>query len=115
MWNVTTPSRSRRRKFVWCADREEGGTHRSRPPRCRGRTVAALRVISIGDDVSRSRLGESNEIDVVKELAGQIEDAELFLYPGSVHLFADPSLGDYDSAAAALLRQRTLSYLSRIN
>ncbi|MBA3574563.1 MAG: dienelactone hydrolase family protein [Pseudonocardiales bacterium] len=58
---------------------------------------------------------EWTEIDVVKELAGQIEDAELFLYPGSVHLFADPSLGDYDSAAAALLRQRTLSYLSRIN
>ena len=39
------------------------------------------------------------EIDVVKELARQIEDAELFLYPGSAHLFADPSLGDYDSAA----------------
>ena len=55
------------------------------------------------------------EIDVVKELARQIEDAELFLYPGSAHLFADPSLGDYDSAAAELLTQRTLSFLSRIN
>ena len=33
---------------------------------------------------------EWTEIDVVKELAGQIEVAELFLYPGSAHLFADP-------------------------
>jgi len=46
---------------------------------------------------------------------GQIEGAELFLCPSSVHLFADPSLGDYDSAAAELLRQRTLSFLGRIN
>jgi dienelactone hydrolase len=38
----------------------------------------------------------------------------LFLYPGSAHLFADPSLGDYDEAAAALLKERTLAFLHRV-
>jgi dienelactone hydrolase len=40
--------------------------------------------------------------------------AKLFLYPGSAHLFADPSSGDYDEEAAALLKERTLAFLDRI-
>ena len=39
---------------------------------------------------------------------------ELFLYPGSAHLFADPSLGDYHAQAAALLKERTLAFLHRV-
>ena len=58
---------------------------------------------------------EWTEIDVVKDLAQQIKDAELFLYSGSGHLFADSSLGDYDAESAELLRQRTLDFLARIN
>jgi len=38
--------------------------------------------------------------------------AELFVYPGSAHLFAEPALPDYNPSAAALLLQRTLSFLS---
>lgn len=38
-------------------------------------------------------------------------DAELFIYPGSGHLFADSSLGDYDEQAAGLLKERTLTFL----
>ncbi len=48
------------------------------------------------------------------QLAETIENAELFLYPGDRHLFADNSLPDYDETAATLLRQRLLSFLERI-
>ena len=47
-------------------------------------------------------------------LVEEAEDAELFLYPGSGHLFADPSLGDHDEQAAALLKERTLAFLDRV-
>jgi dienelactone hydrolase len=40
---------------------------------------------------------------VAEALVKEVEDAELFLYPGSGHLFADPSLDDFDEAAAGLL------------
>ena len=43
-----------------------------------------------------------------------VEDAELFLYPGSGHLFADPSVDDYDEKAAGLLKERTLAFLDRV-
>jgi dienelactone hydrolase len=47
-------------------------------------------------------------------LVADVEDAELFIYPGSGHLFADSSLGDYDDEAAALLKERTLAFLDRV-
>jgi dienelactone hydrolase len=47
-------------------------------------------------------------------LVADVEDAELFIYPGSGHLFADSSLGDYDEEAAALLKERTLAFLDRV-
>ena len=47
-------------------------------------------------------------------LVAEVEDAELFLYPGSGHLFADSSLGDYDEQAAGLLKERTLAFLQRV-
>jgi dienelactone hydrolase len=47
-------------------------------------------------------------------LVDEVKDAELFLYPGSGHLFADPSLGDYDEGAAELLKERTLAFLNRV-
>jgi dienelactone hydrolase len=53
------------------------------------------------------------EIDVMKTLAVQLNRAELFLYPGAGHLFADPSQADYDAPAAELLWQRTLGFLDR--
>jgi dienelactone hydrolase len=40
-----------------------------------------------------------------------VDDAELFLYPGAAHLFADNSLASYDAAAAGLLLERTLAFL----
>jgi dienelactone hydrolase len=49
-------------------------------------------------------------------VVGQTEPllAELFLYPGDRHLFADNSLPDYDEDAAAVLRERVLAFLKVI-
>ena len=55
------------------------------------------------------------DIPAAKELAGEADDGELFLYPGTGHLFADPSGPDYDEGAAKLLMERTLGFLSRID
>lgn len=49
-----------------------------------------------------------------KALVAKVPTAELFLYPGSAHLFADPSLGDYDEEAAVLLKERLLAFLHRV-
>ena len=54
------------------------------------------------------------DLDVARQLAETIESAELFLYPGDRHLFADSSLPDYDESAATLLEQRVLSFLEKV-
>jgi dienelactone hydrolase len=51
------------------------------------------------------------DLDAARELDETVESAELFLYPGDRHLFADPSLPDYDEGAATLLEQRVLAFL----
>jgi len=50
--------------------------------------------------------------DAARALIDQAKDAELFLYPGEQHLFADSSLPSYDPAATALLTKRVLDFLS---
>jgi dienelactone hydrolase len=50
--------------------------------------------------------------DAARALVDQAKDAELFLYPGEQHLFADSSLPSYDPDAAALLTQRVLDFLN---
>jgi dienelactone hydrolase len=57
---------------------------------------------------------ELGDVDIARELAGTIDGAELFLYPGDEHLFTDSSLPAYDEKAAALVTQRTLSFLDRV-
>jgi dienelactone hydrolase len=58
---------------------------------------------------------DEGDIDAARSLVAATSDAELFLYPGKEHLFADDSLAAYDQAAATLLTERVLSFLSRIN
>ena len=53
------------------------------------------------------------DLDAARALVDQAKDAELFLYPGEQHLFADSSLPSYDPGATALLTQRVLDFLSR--
>ena len=51
------------------------------------------------------------DLPAARELVETTDGAELFLYPGDRHLFADNSLPDYDESAATLLKQRVLSFL----
>jgi dienelactone hydrolase len=54
------------------------------------------------------------DIDAARELVSLVPDAELFVYPGNVHLFEDSSLPQYDEDAATLLTTRVLKLLARV-
>ena len=54
------------------------------------------------------------DVDAARALVESSDQAELFLYPGEEHLFADSSLQAFDPAAAALLTERVLAFLERI-
>jgi dienelactone hydrolase len=53
------------------------------------------------------------DLDVARALAYSVDGAELFLYPGDRHLFADSSLEGYDETATELLTTRVLELLRR--
>lgn len=53
------------------------------------------------------------DVDAARELVESADDAELFLYPGDQHYFADSSLPSYDAAATRLLMERVLEFLAR--
>ena len=59
--------------------------------------------------------GTEEDRVAARAMEREIEDAELFLYPGSGHLFADATSDDYDERAAMLLKERTLAFLRRID
>ena len=63
-----------------------------------------------GMDADPIFVGEG-DIDAARELVEQAKDAELFLYPGDQHYFADSSLPSYDADATALLVRRVLDFL----
>lgn len=56
---------------------------------------------------------EGGDLDAAQQLVAKTDLAELFLYPGNEHLFADSSLPSYDPAAADLLMQRVLRFLGK--
>ena len=55
--------------------------------------------------------GEEGDIDAARALIQDAKNAELFLYPGDQHLFADSSLPSYDAEAAALMTNRVVDFL----
>lgn len=57
---------------------------------------------------------DEGDLDAARELVDSTEGAELFLYPGEQHLFADSSLPSYDRAAAELLTRRVLAFLDGV-
>lgn len=57
---------------------------------------------------------DEGDIDAARELVASTDQAELFVYPGKEHLFADSSLPAYVPEAAALLKQRVLDFLARV-
>lgn len=52
--------------------------------------------------------------EAAKAMVEQIDGAELFLYPGSGHLFADPGADGYDERAADMLTERAIAFLDRV-
>ena len=63
-----------------------------------------------GMDADPIFVGEG-DVDAARELVEQASNAELFLYPGDEHYFADSSLPSYDPEATALLVRRVLDFL----
>ena len=57
----------------------------------------------------------TEDLEAARALADSTEQAELFLYQGEEHLFADSSLPSYDGTAAALLRERVLAFLDMVD
>ena len=66
-----------------------------------------------GMDADPFFVGEG-DIDAAREIVATVEDAELLLYPGDQHYFADNSLRSYDPDASALLTRRVLAFLDRL-
>ena len=58
---------------------------------------------------------DEGDIDAARALVESTEHAELFLYPGDQHYFADSSLPSYDESAATLLTQRVLAFLEDLD
>ena len=58
---------------------------------------------------------DEGDIDAARELVASTDGAELFLYPGDQHYFADSSLPSYDAAATVLLTQRVLAFLDAVD
>jgi dienelactone hydrolase len=54
------------------------------------------------------------DIDAARALVASTDQAQLFVYPGREHLFADSSLPSYDQASADLLIGRVLEFLDGI-
>ncbi|HEV7203893.1 MAG TPA: dienelactone hydrolase family protein [Jatrophihabitans sp.] len=52
------------------------------------------------------------DLPAARELAASTAEAELFVYPGDQHLFADSSLAAYDPVASALLIERVRGFLA---
>jgi dienelactone hydrolase len=64
-----------------------------------------------GMDADPIFVGEG-DIEAARALVESTDEAELFLYPGNQHYFADSSLPSYDPQASALLMQRVLDFLA---
>lgn len=57
----------------------------------------------------------AEDLEFARQLADSSSAAELFLYPGTAHLFADSSLAAYDPEAAGLLVKRVRSFLAALS
>ena len=70
-----------------------------------------VQVHGMADDPYFAGEGDIDAARLLVEEAGASARAELFVYPGDRHLFADSSLPSYDAESAALLRERVLDFL----
>jgi dienelactone hydrolase len=66
-----------------------------------------------GMDADPIFVGEG-DVDAAREIVATAADAELFLYPGDQHYFADSSLPSYDAEATSLLLERVTAFLAAL-
>jgi dienelactone hydrolase len=66
-----------------------------------------------GMDADPIFVGEG-DVDAAREIVDTVVGAELFLYPGDEHYFADSSLPSYDAEATALLLERVKKFLAAV-
>lgn len=57
---------------------------------------------------------EEGDLGAARQLVESTDQAELFLYPGKQHLFADSSLPSYEPTAATLLMERVSRFLQNV-
>lgn len=57
---------------------------------------------------------DEGDIDAARELVAAARDAELFVYPGDQHYFADSGLSSFRPEAAALMTRRVLAFLDQL-
>ena len=55
------------------------------------------------------------DLAAARDLVRATPSAELFVYSGSAHLFADSSLPSYDAKVSALMTQRVLRFLDSVD
>lgn len=58
---------------------------------------------------------DEGDLDAARDLVASTDDAELFVYPGDQHYFADSTLPSYRPEAAELLRSRVLEFLGALD
>ncbi len=54
---------------------------------------------------------DEGDIEAARDLLAQAPAAEMFLYPGGGHLFADSSTAEYDAGATDTMLARVLQFL----
>jgi dienelactone hydrolase len=59
-------------------------------------------------------LPPNEDLDVARQLDATVQNAELFVYPGDRHVFADSSLPAHDEGAATVLEGRVLGFLDTL-
>jgi dienelactone hydrolase len=58
---------------------------------------------------------EQDVVPLGDAVRGAGADFELYVYPGSAHLFADPDLAEYDHASSEAMWERVIAFLDRID
>jgi dienelactone hydrolase len=58
---------------------------------------------------------EQEVVPLGDAVRGAGADFELYVYPGSAHLFADPDLAEYDHASSVAMWERVIAFLDRID
>jgi dienelactone hydrolase len=58
---------------------------------------------------------DEGDLEAARELVASTDRAELFLYSGDQHYFADSSLPSFRKEAAELLGRRVLDFLGKVS